>query len=251
MITHDHKGHRQRIRHRVKAEGLDNFHDYQVLEYALSFVIPYKDVNPLAHSLINRFGNIGAVLEADEEALMEIDGMGEVASQFLTSIIKIYNYYEKEKAKLITRINNNQEAIDYAKGLLKGKLTEELILICLTPNNRVSSVEIVAKGTTSEAQVSIRKLTDIISRHKVNNIIVAHNHPKGSATPSPDDDRLTKALVMSMAINEVHVIDHVIIAGEEHYSYRSAKVLDQFRNEVVPIVSKRLAQLEMPYEVVV
>ena len=83
MQKHEHYGHRSRIRDRVKKEGLDNFQDYQVLEYALSFVIPYKDTNPLAHRLINKFGSLAGVLEADEEQLKEMDGMGEVSSHFL------------------------------------------------------------------------------------------------------------------------------------------------------------------------
>ena len=55
MANNLHKGHRSRLRDRVNSEGLDNFHDYQVLEYALSFVIPYKDTNPIAHELINKY----------------------------------------------------------------------------------------------------------------------------------------------------------------------------------------------------
>ena len=93
MADNSHVGHRQRIRHRVRTEGLENFHDYQVLEYALSFVIPYKDVNPLAHDLINKFGSLGGVLEANEEDLIDVKGMGEASAQFLTSILKIYSYF--------------------------------------------------------------------------------------------------------------------------------------------------------------
>ena len=162
MASHEHKGHRQRLRHRAKTEGLDNFIDYQVLEYALSFVIPYKDVNPLAHKLIDKFGSFGAVLEANEEDLCEVEGMGEVSAHFLTSIIKLYAYYEREKSKQVASINNPKEAIDYVAGLLKGKLHEELVLVCLTPNNKVMCVETVAKGTGAEAKVSVRKLTDLI-----------------------------------------------------------------------------------------
>ena len=57
MEKHPHYGHRIRLRERVRKEGLDNFQDYQVLEYALSFVLPYKDTNPIAHELIAKFGS--------------------------------------------------------------------------------------------------------------------------------------------------------------------------------------------------
>ena len=54
-VSNEHGGHRERLRERVRKEGLDNFFGYQVLEYALTFVIPYKDTNVIAHKLISKF----------------------------------------------------------------------------------------------------------------------------------------------------------------------------------------------------
>ena len=110
MQKHEHYGHRARIRDRVKKEGLENFQDYQVLEYALSFVIPYKDTNPLAHRLINRFGSLAGVLEADEELLKE-EGISEIESFVpLTgideeNIMLTLHAKQVSHAKVITKIN--------------------------------------------------------------------------------------------------------------------------------------------------
>lgn len=247
MAEHNHTGHRQRIRHRVRTEGLDNFHDYQVLEYALSFVIPYKDVNPLAHELVNKFGSLGGVLEANEEDLIAVDGMGEVSAQFLTSILKIYSYYEKEKAKQITILGRPQDTVAYVRSLLKGKLLEELYVVCLTPKSKVVKVERVAKGTSAEANINIRNITDLVSRNKVNNIIVAHNHPSGNPTPSKEDDQFTKALVTTLAINNAHLIDHIIIGDEDYYSYRTSAKIDAYRNEIAELISTKVSQPMAPY----
>ena len=85
MEKHDHYGHRNRLRERVMREGLDHFQDYQVLEYVLSFVLPYKDTNPIAHKLINKFGSFKGVLEADVEEIKKVKGMGSVSAHFLVS----------------------------------------------------------------------------------------------------------------------------------------------------------------------
>ena len=153
-------------------EGLDNFHDYQVLEYALSFVIPYKDVNPLAHELINKFGSLGGVLEADEEDLMSVEGIGEVTAHFLTSILKIYHFYEKEKAKQITVLSSPQLTVNFVKSFLKGKLLEELYVVCLTPKSKV--VKVVSCRLLDTTSISAGLLTTkmlssskIISKLKV------------------------------------------------------------------------------------
>ena len=87
MNKSGHEGHRGRIRDRVRKETLRNFFDYQVLEYVLTFVIPYKDTNPIAHRLINKFGSLTGVLEADEKDIVTVEGMGEVSAHFLANII--------------------------------------------------------------------------------------------------------------------------------------------------------------------
>ena len=64
-----HKGHRERLKQRFLEEGLDNFTEIQVLELLLFFAIPVKDTNPLAHILLDHFGSLSRVLEADVEEL--------------------------------------------------------------------------------------------------------------------------------------------------------------------------------------
>lgn len=248
MTNHNHAGHRKRIRHRVRTEGLENFQDYQVLEYALSFVIPYKDVNPLAHELINRFGSLGGVLEAHEDDLLNVPGMGEVSAQFLTSIIKIYSYYEAEKSKVIDSISTPAETVRYVRSFLQNKLLEELYVVCLSPRNKIVKVERISRGTSSEAAVNIRLITDLVSRNKVHNIIVAHNHPQGSSDPSPEDDKFTKALVTTLVINEVYLLDHIIIGENSYYSYRSSAKLDTYREEIATLINTHIRQPMARYD---
>lgn len=67
-----HAGHRARLRERFLKEGLSGFSEHEVLELLLMFAIPQKDVNPLAHALIGRFGSLSAVLEASPAELMRV-----------------------------------------------------------------------------------------------------------------------------------------------------------------------------------
>ena len=251
MKENIHKGHRNRIRDRVRKDGLENFQDYQVLEYALSFVIPYKDTNPIAHQLINKFGSLSCVLEADEDELKEIDGMGEVSAHFLSSIIKIYSFYEREKNNRIGSISSPQQMFDYVKCLFKGKIIEELYLVSLLPNNKIVKCELVSQGDSSQAKVTIRKITDMIGKNKVNNVIIAHNHPYGSLEPSLDDDKLTKALVTSLAINDSYLLDHIIVSDNGFYSYRQSGKIEAYRNEVFNLINNnsKISQNEAQYGV--
>lgn len=248
MAEHNHTGHRERIRHRVRTEGLDNFLDYQVLEYALSFVIPYKDVNPLAHTLIEQFGSFSGVLEADEEDLRSVKGLGDVSAHFLTSILKMYSYYEKSKSKQVTYLTNPLETLSFVKKLFKGKLVEELYVICLTPKNKIIKVEMVSSGTVSSANVNMRAITDLISRNKVNNIIVAHNHPKGNSEASIEDDKFTKALTTTLAINNCHLLDHIIVGESGYYSYRNVAKIDEYKKEINELMNIKVSQPMAQYD---
>ena len=253
MDKHLHYGHRQRLRERVQKEGLDNFQDYQVLEYVLSFVLPYKDTNSIAHELIFKFGSLSAVLEADEESLKEVKGISEVSAHFLTSILKVYGCYEKEKVNKTGSINNPEEAFQYIKSFYAGKLIEEIYLISLLPNNKIVKTERIAQGTIGQVNITIRRITDAISRNKVNNIIIAHNHPKGSVEPSIEDDNLTRALVTSLALNDCYLLDHIIIEGNKYYSYRQSGKIDNYRESVngllgAKIIAQSQAKYGEPYE---
>lgn len=252
-MSNEHQGHRTRIRNRVDKEGLDNFQDYQVLEYVLTFVIPYKDTNPLAHTLINKFGSFAGVLEADESELLKIDGVGDVTAHFLTNLINIHHFYEKNKIKNNLTINNPEEAYRYVYPLLKNKLVEEMYIVCLTPKNKVVNVEKITEGTSTEADVPMRIINDKMNRSKVSNIIIAHNHPKGLSTASEEDTRFTKALVTSLSINGCHLLDHIIIGEnkDDYYSYRESGEIDNFKQEAILHfgITRKLAQNEANYEV--
>ena len=138
----------------------------------------------------------------------------------------------------------------YLKKIFAGKLNEEIYVVCLTPRSRIIRVEKVSNGTSSEAKADMRLITDIMSRHKVSNIIVAHNHPKGSSEPSFDDDKFTKALVATLSINGSHILDHLIIAENDYYSYRKAGKIEEYKQEVAILLDgKFISQPKADYRV--
>ena len=253
-MQHTHEGHRKRLRERAMKEGLEHFQDHEVLEYALSFVIPYKDTNPIAHRLIAYFGSLSNVLEASPEDLVKIEGMGEVSATFLSSIIKIHNKYEMDKVKNKEILDKPNDTFEFMYKLLGGKLIEEVYVVSLTPKAKVIRFDRISQGTPSEASITIRLITEIISKNKVNNIIIGHNHPKGDIHPSDEDNRFTKALVTSLILNGCNLIDHIIIGdGKEFFSYRTSGDIDRYKEEAAklfndPTIAGKVAQNAAPYK---
>lgn len=248
-----HEGHRKRIRDRVRKETLRNFFDYQVLEYALTFVIPYKDTNPIAHRLINKFGSLTGVLEASEYDIACVEGMGEVSAHFLSNIIGIYECYQLDKAKKIPIICSPYDAYKFFRGLLNNKMLEDVYIACLTPKGKIIATELISEGGTGDALVSMRAITDKVARTGASNVVVAHNHPKGKSTPSEADNKFTKALVTTLAINGCHLLDHIIIGEkdrndyEEFYSYRERHLIEEYLSEISYLVDNKVSQPMAPY----
>ena len=81
-----HDGHREKVRARFLAAGLDAFADHEALELLLYYAIPRRDTNPIAHALMERYGSLSAVLEAPVEDLRKVEGVGESAAVLLPPV---------------------------------------------------------------------------------------------------------------------------------------------------------------------
>ena len=106
-----HAGHRARMRERFIKEGLSGFSEHEVLELLLMFAIPQRDVNPLAHRLIDRFGSLSAVLESSPAELTWVDGVGENAAALLSLMPQLMGYYQHSAMGRKPVITNLAEAL--------------------------------------------------------------------------------------------------------------------------------------------
>lgn len=224
-----HIGHRQRLRDQVLASGMDSMHDHQVLEYMLTFVVPQKDTNVIAHALIDAFGSFSNVLEADINSLKMVKGVGEVVAHFLYNFRDFYYYYQKNRESRTAVVSSSQSAIAYIRPILANKLSEEVYVVCIDANNKVSKTKCITKGNEKQASVSVWDITKFLTDNNAFNFFIAHNHPNGGAIPSHEDDKLTKALVLSTRVNGINMVDHIIIGKNDNYSYYMDHKIEKYR----------------------
>lgn len=234
-----HKGHRERLRNRVQKESLINFEDYQVLEYILTFVIPQKDTNPIAHRLINTFGSISRVLEADIKDLEKVDGIGHITAMFLNSYLGVLYHYDKDKNTAAIVIDTPKQAGDYYKNLLKYKTEEEMYLTFLDSKNQVVYNTVIKSGTDKEIKVTPKQVIELVVRHDAKNIIICHNHPLGSPNPSSEDIRFTKALALSLTLHDVKILDHVVICKSGFYSFNASGKIDEYVESAKKVIASQ------------
>ncbi|MGI6684436.1 MAG: RadC family protein [Bacillota bacterium] len=219
MHPETHKGHRKRFKARFLEEGLDSFDDHQVLELLLFFSIPQKDTNVIAHTLINKYGSLSGVLEADPKDLATTSGIGENSAVLLSLIPSLSRRYLKDRWGERPRLDSTSRAGEYVVSLCTGRIYEVFFVICLDAQCRVIYPALAHEGTINQAPVYPRIIVEIALRHKAHSVILAHNHPGGSANPSRQDIEATQKIKSALNSISIQVVDHIIASGESYISF--------------------------------
>jgi len=218
-------GHRQRIRDRFFQNGLESFHDYEILELLLTLTTPRKDMKPQAKELIRRFGSLAAVLDAPKSALQEVNGIGPVNIFALKLPHAIGRRYLFEQAKGRDYLRSSRTVKDYLTHNLRERNREIFMVIFLDGQNQVIKMEELFTGTLTTSAIYPREVVQKVLDYDAANVILVHNHPSGNLTPSNSDRAVTKKLQTALAAIDVDILDHLIVGGNEFFSFADHRLL--------------------------
>ncbi len=221
-----HLGRRKRVRERFLHEGLSSFADHEALELLLFYAIPRGDTNKLAHRLMHHFGRLSAVFDAHVSDLQQVPGIGQQAAVLIHSLPAMMRRYHSDRIMRDAPILNSAQAVsDYLRPLMAGRTREVFYVLCLDSRLRVKFPAQISEGTVKDAYVHPRKVVEAALAHHASAVVLAHNHPSGHLQPSQADHSLTKQLVRALAVIDINVLDHVIIADDDSYSFAEMGVL--------------------------
>ena len=221
-----HEGHRERLRDRYKNEGLDNFAPVNVLELLLFYCIPRKDTNPIAHRLLDTFGSLAAVLDAEPEALMKVEGVSQATALFLTMLPDAFRYYRKD-ANTIKLVQSIEDCSEYLSDYFIGQTEEVVYLLCLDAKCKIICCREISRGNGNSAMIYTPKILEIAVNVKARSVILAHNHPGGLAVPSGEDLNTTKMVAMALNAANIELADHMIFCEDESVSIRASGYFDR------------------------
>lgn len=225
MPTHAHDGHRDRMRNRYRAEGLDGFAAHEVIEMLLYKYVPQRNTNELAHQILAQFGSFAAVVEADEKELARIKGVPPLAAFELSMLPALMRYYNRDRFGEKPVLDSYHKAGQYAATLFDGVTSEEFYCMALDARCRLTACKRLSRGSTRAAVVSPRQVVELALLHKASAVILAHNHPGGVGAPSPSDLEMTRALELTLRAIEVDLADHVVVSGQELFSYANKRLM--------------------------
>ena len=218
-----HAGHRKRMRERFLKTELNGYQPHELLEILLYYGIPRVDTNPVAHALLNRFGSLRGVISADPDQLKQVPGMTESAICLITLLRAMYTH-DAGEAFRGKQMESFSDICDYFAQLYRFEQREVVRAAFLDQHLKLMCCEVIAEGHPSAAAFSVRRLTERACAAGSNMIVLAHNHPAGSASLSDTDIAVTRQLAEVLAACGISLADHVIVSGDAAVSLREAGV---------------------------
>ena len=223
-----HSGHRESIREQYKTHGAEAFLDHQFLELLLTYAIPRKDTNELAHLLLERFGSLEGVVTAEVAQLLLVEGVGESTAVFLRMQGDLYRRLKLHRLADVRgsiRLSSPVEAARYAVSQLSLNTYETVLVVCLNAKKAVQSAERILGGSLSEAQIYPRNIAEVALLRRAHGVLLIHNHPSGDPSPSKADAETTESVRAALESIGVQLFDHIIVGGEHAYSFATGAVI--------------------------
>ena len=220
-----HKGHRQRMRERVQSYGLDSLAEHEALEYVLYLTNAQKDTNGIAHDLIDRFGDFAAVLEASEEELCTVEGVGPSTARMLHLLPQISRYYGRSRTSTTRCIKTTGQMGSYLMAKFAWSDYERAMLVSLDSRKRVRAAVWLREGTSDRVSLDIKNVVAAAIKGGTDAVVLCHNHPNGVALPSLEDMDATGSIARALGLVNVHLLDHFILTDTEYFSMRDANRL--------------------------
>lgn len=217
-------GHRQRKKFRFLNYGIESFNDVDILESLLFYTVVQKDTKYIAHILLERFGGLKEVLNADYEEMVEIPGIGENSASLIKLVQMISRRYlvEEYSDHHFEKLDDHQDCCDICERIFLGADRELLYVILLDRNLNFMTSKLIGQGSTGVVAASARDILQCAIRYNSSNVIIAHNHPDGTSKPSKDDMALTKKLFISCSSLGVYMHDHIVVGRDGAISMRAA-----------------------------
>ncbi len=215
-----HEGHRARMKQRFESEGLDGFQPHEALELLLFQSVARRDVNPLAHELIDRFGSFSGVLAAGRDALGGFPGVGERTARLLSFLPEFFRLYRAQRASDRPVLRNLSTAQDYCRHLIGSGGGDRLWLMHISGSGSLLMTESLPApgGYPLPRQVVERALSS-----RAQALVMASG--RENALLEPHDRAFAQTLAELMPMIGVTLLDNLLLDGDKTVSFRREGLL--------------------------
>lgn len=208
----------ERPRERLLRHGAAVLATSELLAVALRTGLRGQNVLDLARLLLQRFGGLRGLLASTPQELQSMPGLGLAKACSLAAILELARRSIEENLIRTGPLSELAGVKQYCKAALGHLQIEHCIALYLDNQLNLITTSELARGTLSQASVYPREVVREALRHHAAALILAHNHPSGRATPSNADLIFTRHMKQALALVDIRLIDHLIVAGDEAVS---------------------------------
>lgn len=209
-----------RPRERLEALGAQALTNAELIAILLRVGVRGENAVEVGQRLLKRFGGLQGLHRAPFKELMNQYGVGEAKASQIKAAIELGRRLTVEAPEEKPTIHSPADAAALVQYEMSALEQEHLRVILLDRRNRVLEIVEVYKGSVNSAQVRVGELFKEAIRINASSLIVAHNHPSGDPTPSPDDVAVTRAIVQAGKLLDIDVLDHLVIGAGKFVSLK-------------------------------
>lgn len=208
-----------RPRERLIRQGAQALSDAELLAVFLRVGVAGKSAVDLGRDMVGHFGSLNGLFAATLEDFSVLNGLGPAKYAQLQAVLELARRALSEELQNGAALNSPQAVKQYLQLLLANRPYESFAVLFLDVKNRLIASEELFRGTLTHTSVYPREIVKAALAHNAAALIFAHNHPSGTPEPSAADRALTQALKQALALVDVRVLDHFIVAGHQVYSF--------------------------------
>ena len=235
-------GHRRRLRERFIEGGLTGFHDYEIIELLLSLGTPRRDCKQQAKEAIKRFKTLRGVLAASPRELQQIRGIGPHSAFGIKLVQEVARVFLKEQIVDRPVYKSSREVFDYLYHSMRDLKKEVFKAIYLNAQHQIIDTADLFQGTVDGTYIPPREVIEGAIERNAAGLLVAHNHPSGSAEPSQSDRQLTRDLVYAGSIMQIRVLDHIVIGNNTYFSFASEGLIEEYELDFLSLKMRGTAE---------
>ncbi len=204
-----------RPREKLLARGPGALSDAELLALLLRTGLPGKNALQMGQELLNTFGGVAGLLHSGPEALKSIKGLGPAKRAEIVAVLELARRALAEELKEKTVFSAPQAIRDYLQLQLGSRPYEVFAVLFLDAQHRLIVLEELFRGTLAQTSVYPREVVVRALALNAASVVLAHNHPSGSAQPSRADEAITKTLKAALGLIDVQVLDHFVVTSSQ------------------------------------
>lgn len=208
-----------RPRERLIRHGPQALSDAELLAVFLRVGVAGKSAVDLGRDMVGHFGSLNRMFSSKLTEFSAINGLGPAKYAQLQAVLELARRAISEQLQAGVALSSPQAVRHYLQLLLAAKPYEIFVALFLDVKNRLIASDELFRGTLTHTSVYPREVVKAALAHNAASVIFAHNHPSGTPDPSAADHSLTQALKQALALVDVRVLDHFIVAGHHVHSF--------------------------------